>query len=151
MFSQEEKEYITEFIQGNKGTIYIGCDSQKASKKYANYTVVLIVHIDNSRGCKIFGYTESERDYDKSKNKPRFRLMNEVYKAAGLYLEFGEILEDRDVEIHLDINSDKKHNSNIVFNEAFGYILGMTGIKPKMKPQAWAATHTADHLVRGKG
>jgi hypothetical protein len=31
-----------------------------------------------------------ERDYDQKKDKPQFRLMNEVYKVADLYLKLAD-------------------------------------------------------------
>jgi len=148
MFDVEERTKISDFLKKHAGTVYIGCDSQRIKKRQARYTVVLVVHINDCEGCKIFGYTTIEKDFDAKKNKPRMRLMNEVYKTVETYLEFAELLEDRKVEIHVDVNSDESCNSHIVFNEAFGYVLGMTGIKPKMKPEAFIASHTADHMVR---
>lgn len=150
MFSVEEKEYITQFIKDNDGSIYIGCDSQKYNKKTAKYTVVVIVHIDDSKGCKIFGYTETEQDYDKKLSMPRMRLMMEVEKVVGVYTEFEDVLIERNVEIHLDINPDPVHNSNAVFKQACGYVRGMTGIDPVTKPDAFASSHCGDHFVRGK-
>ena len=151
MFKENEVEEIKEFLEANAGTVYLGCDSQKYKKGrtwYARYTTVLVVHIDDSKGCKVFGFTDAERDFDKKSSKPRMRLMNEVYKVAELYLEFAEELENRDIEIHLDINPDMLHNSSIVLKQATGYILGMTGIEPKVKPEAFAASYAADAGVR---
>lgn len=153
MFNDKDREEIQEYLKNTKGRIYLGADSQKFKKKgdwFARYTCVLIIHINNCNGGKIFSYHEVERDYDPKKNKPRMRLMNEVYKIAELYISFGEELEDREVEIHLDINSDSNHNSNLVMKEAMGYVLGMTGIHAKVKPQSWAAAHAADAGVRGR-
>lgn len=150
MFSKEEKEYITEFIKDNDGSIYLGCDSQKYNKHSARYTVVLIVHIEDSKGCKIFGYTETETDYDKNISKPRMRLMTEVEKVVSVYTEFEDVLIEKNVEIHLDINPNPVHNSNIIFKQACGYVMGMTGIEPTTKPDAFASSHCGDHYVRGK-
>mgnify|MGYP003335305556 CR=1 FL=1 len=73
---------------------------------YADYTLAAVIHYDGCRGCKIFGEIQTERDYDQRRDRPRFRLMNEVHKVAGLYLELAEAIGDRHFEIHLDINSD---------------------------------------------
>lgn len=153
MFTEEEKLQIIDYLIDTPGKVYIGGDSQKFTrdgKQYAKFTVVFIVHINNKNGGKIFHYTEIEPVFDKLKNKPRMRLMMEVQKIVEAYLEFGEILEDREVQIHLDINSEEEHNSNIVMKEALGYVLGMTGIQAMLKPEAWAAAHAGDHFVRGK-
>ena len=153
MFSEKQQLEIIEYLIDTPGKVYLGGDSQKFKKNgewFAKFTVVFIIHINDSNGGKIFHYTETERVYDKHMNKPRMRLMTEVRKIVDAYLQFGEILEDRDVEIHLDINSDENQVSNMVVREAVGYCLGMTGIDAKVKPQAWAAAHAADHLVRNK-
>lgn len=150
-FTEEKIEEIKEFLVEQPGRVYLGCDSVKFKKGktwFARYAVVLVVHMNNAHGCKIFGYCETERDYDQSERKPRMRLMNEVYKVAELYMLFAEELEDREVEVHLDINPNEKHNSSIVLNEATGYILGMTGIKAKVKPEAFAASYAADASAR---
>jgi predicted RNase H-related nuclease YkuK (DUF458 family) len=70
--------------------------------------------------------------------------MNEVYKIADLYLKLHEVLEDRDVEVHLDINPDEMHGSSCVINEAVGYIKGMCNVVPFVKPNAFAASYAAD-------
>jgi predicted RNase H-related nuclease YkuK (DUF458 family) len=72
------------------------------------------------------------------------RLMNEVYKVADLYLRLGDILEDFDVEVHLDINPSEMHGSSCVINEAIGYIRGMCNVIPLVKPKAFAASYAAD-------
>jgi predicted RNase H-related nuclease YkuK (DUF458 family) len=154
MFTQEQIEEIKEYLVnvGIDSRVYLGCDSQKYRKGntwYARYTVVLVVHINNLHGCKIFGYTDTERDYD-AVSKPRMRLMNEVYKVSELYLQLAEELEDREVEIHLDVNPDERYESSAVVKQACGYILGVCNIKPKVKPEAFAASYAADAGVRGR-
>ena len=154
MFTENQIREIKEYLNdvGPDSRLYLGCDSQKYSKKgkwFARYTVVLVVHIDNIHGCKIFGYNTDEDDYDKI-DKPRLRLMNEVYKVAELYLSLADDLEDREVEIHLDVNPDPKHESSAVVKQAVGYILGVCNIQPKVKPDAFAASYAADAGVRGR-
>jgi predicted RNase H-related nuclease YkuK (DUF458 family) len=105
-----------------------------------------VVHINGNNGCKIFGEVQRERDWDQKKDKPRMRLMNEVYKIAELYLKLNEVLEDRAVEVHLDINPNEMHGSSCVVNEAIGYIRGMCNVIPMVKPQAFAASYCADRL-----
>ena len=157
MFKQDELEEIKEFLVNveEHSKIYLGCDSIKYKKGatwYARYTTVVVVHMGGKHGCRVFGYSERERDYDPNKAKPRMRLMNEAYKVTSLYMELAEELEEfEEVEIHLDINPNKKHNSSIVINEATGYVMGMTGKEAKAKPDAFAASYCADWMVRNKG
>lgn len=144
---EEVKAFVES--QGPSTKIYIGGDSERfmiGKDWYADYTLAIVVHIDGKHGCKIFGEVQRERDWDQKKNRPRMRLMNEVYKIAELYQKLHEVLEDRDVEIHLDINPDEMHGSSCVINEAVGYIRGMCNVVPMVKPNAFAASYCADRL-----
>ena len=144
---QEVKDYIEK--QGPNTKIYIGGDSERFRSNgvwFAEYYTVVIVHIDGKHGCKVFGEITKERDFDQKKNKPRMRLMNEVMKVADLYLKLGDILEERDVQIHLDINPNEKYGSSCVISEAIGYIKGMCNVTPLVKPNSWAASHCADRF-----
>lgn len=145
---------IENFLDGisKESKIYVGCDSasyKKHDKWYADYYKVIVVHIDGCKGCKIFGETETELDFSKNKKKPSYRLMNEVYKVSELFLRLCEIT-DRDIEVHLDLNPSKKHSSNIIVDQAIGYIRGTCNVIPLIKPDAFAASYAADRLVRGK-
>jgi len=143
----EVKNFIEK--QSKETKIYIGCDSERYRKNniwYADYILAIVVHKDGKHGCKIFGEVITERDYDQKANKPTFRLMNEVYKISELYLKLQEVLVDRDVEVHLDINPDDDHVSNIVLSQAVGYIKGTCNVIPFVKPNAFAASYAADRL-----
>jgi len=143
----EVKEFIE--AQGPNTKIYIGGDSERfavGKDWYADYTLAIVVHINGNNGCKIFGEVQRERDYDQKKNRPRMRLMNEVYKIAELYQKLHDVLEDRDVQIHLDINPNEMHGSSCVINEAVGYIRGTCNVVPMVKPNAFAASYCADRL-----
>lgn len=144
---EEVAEYIRS--QSPETKIYLGGDSERFMIEevwYADYTLALVVHKDGNKGCKVFGEVQRERDYDQRKDKPRFRLMNEVYKIAELYMKLHEVLEDRYVEIHLDINPDEHYGSSCVIGEAVGYIKGMCNVVPMVKPNAFAASYAADRL-----
>ena len=141
----EVKEYISK--QGPSTKIYIGADSERVrrnEKWYADYTLAIVVHIDGCHGCKIFGEVQTELDYDQKLGRPRMRLMNEVYKISDLYLKLHDVLENRNVEVHLDINPNEMHGSSCVINEATGYIRGMCNVVPMVKPNAFAASYAAD-------
>lgn len=155
MANKFDQETVKEFIRNTSETttIYIGCDSEKRKIRgewWAEYVTVVIVHYDGCRGAKIFYEITKERDYDTKKNRPSLRLMNEVMKAGQMYLDLFDAFEERNVEIHLDISPDKKNGSSCVVDQAVGYIKGMCNITPLVKPKAFASSHAADHLVRGK-
>jgi predicted RNase H-related nuclease YkuK (DUF458 family) len=144
---EEVKAFID--AQSPETKIYIGGDSERfliGDVWYADYTLAVVVHINGNNGCKIFGEVQRERDYDQKVDRPRMRLMNEVYKIADMYLRMHEVLDGREVEVHLDINPNEMHGSSCVIQEAVGYIRGMCNVVPMVKPNAFAASYAADRL-----
>jgi predicted RNase H-related nuclease YkuK (DUF458 family) len=144
-------DVVKDFIakQTPETKIYLGCDSERLRIDgvwYADYITAIVVHINGNNGCKLFGQVDRERDYDQKINRPRFRLMNEVYKASEMYLKLADVLENRKVEVHLDINPSEMYGSSCVIGEAIGYIRGTCNVIPLVKPHAWAATHAADRF-----
>lgn len=155
MFSQTQIEEMVELLSRlNSDTkIYLGCDSVRYFRKnraYARFATVAIVHMNGNNGCKIFSDISFENDYDVRKDRPKMRMLNEVQKVCELYNQLIPFIDEFDVEIHLDINTDPKHGSSCAVNEAAGYVLGMTGIKPKLKPESWAASFGADGVAHGR-
>lgn len=143
----EVKRFIE--AQSPSTKIYIGADSERFKmdgKWYADYTLAVVVHIDGCHGCKIFGEVQRELDYDQKKSKPAMRLMNEVYKVSELFQSLADVLEDRHVEVHLDINPNEIYGSSCVIQQAIGYIKGTCNVVPMVKPNAFAASYAADRL-----
>ena len=141
------KEFIT--AQSPETAVYLGCDSERVKVNgvwYADYALAVVVHIDSCHGCKIFGEVQRERDWDQRSDKPAMRLMNEVYKVSELFQKMSDVLEDRLVEVHLDINPDERHGSSCVIAQAIGYIKGTCNITPLVKPEAFAASYAADRF-----
>lgn len=131
----------------DSSSVYIGCDSirfKKNGRWFAKYSTVVVLHRDSRHGCQIYHTSEDMEDYGNIKQ----RMLNEVSYAVTAATEIIEILGNRHLEIHLDINPDPKHKSNVAVKEAIGWVRGTTGIDPKIKPHSWCATHAADHVVR---
>lgn len=171
MFTDKQiEELIDLLISLDEDTkLYFGCDSlaypkvmknkdgqvvfdEKGRTKkewWAKYATVLIVHMNGNNGCRIFRNISYERTYDKKKDRPAMRLMGEVYRVVELFNQLQPIIKDFDVEIHLDISTDPKNGSNCVAKQAAGYVLGVTQIEPKLKPDAWASSFGADGIGRG--
>jgi len=129
--------------------IYLGCDSERVKLHngwWADYTLAVVVHINGNSGCKIFGEVQRDRDYDQRIGRPALRLMNEVYKVSDLYQKLSDVLINRSVEVHLDINPDERHGSNCVIAQAIGYIKGTCNVTPSVKPYAFAASYAADRF-----
>jgi predicted RNase H-related nuclease YkuK (DUF458 family) len=144
---EEVREFIASEPQETK--IYLGCDSERLilnNTWYADYVTAIVIHMNGKNGCKLFGEVIREKDYDQKVDRPRFRLMNEVYKVSQMYLKLADVLEDRNVEVHLDISPNEIHGSNCVINEAIGYIRGTCNVIPMVKPFAFAASYAADRF-----
>lgn len=132
-------------------SVYVGCDSirfKKNGKWFARYATVVILHKSSRNGAQLFHTTETLPDYGKKTESLMQRLTQEVTFAVEAVGEIKESLGDRHIEVHVDVNTDPKHASSIAANMATGYVLGVLGIKPVLKPDGFAATHAADHAVR---
>jgi len=155
MLTQEQIENLVDLLAtlDSNTKIYLGCDSVryfKNKRTFARFATVAIVHMNGKHGCRIFSSITHEPDYDLKPGRPKMRMMNEVIKVCTLWNQLGPFIDEFEVEIHLDINTDPKHGSNCAANEAAGYVLGMTGIKPKLKPESWAASFGADGVAHGR-
>jgi uncharacterized protein len=155
MFTQKQIEDIVNLLLtlSPDTKVYLGCDSVRFNRNnrwYARYATVAIIHMNGKNGCRIFNNISIEPDFDMKKNRPKMRMMNEVSKVCQLYNQLAPFIDEFDIEIHLDINTDPKHGSNCAASEAAGFVLGMTGIEPKLKPESWAASFGADAVVHGR-
>ena len=77
----------------------------------------------------------------------RMRLLTEVGFALEAFYAIEEVVGSRKLELHIDVNPDPKHASNIVTKEALGWVRGL-GLEAKIKPESFAASTAADHCVR---
>ena len=151
MMKKLDINQVAEFIRAQTPAtkIYLGCDSERVKidgKWYADYILAIVVHINGNNGCKLFGEVHRERDWDQKASRPSLRLMTEVYKVSELYLKLEEVLDGREVEVHLDINPDEMHGSSCVISQAVGYIKGVCNVIPFVKPEAFAASYAADRF-----
>ena len=150
---QEIKDYI---IANPDAKIFIGCDSQKVSNKKRKklkikdksarfVTAVVVYEKDNN---KIFWEVSRERDIDVQPGRPFNRMMFEVYKVSDITLKLMDVLVDRDFEIHLDISKKEYNGSNCAMGAAIGYVWGVIGVEPVLKPDSWVASTVSDHIVK---
>jgi predicted RNase H-related nuclease YkuK (DUF458 family) len=151
MMKKLDINQVAEFIRAQtpETKIYLGCDSERIKidgKWYADYILAIVVHINGNNGCKLFGEVQRERDWDQKASRPSTRLMTEVYKVSELYLKLEEVLDGREVEVHLDINPDEMYGSSCVISQAVGYIKGVCNVIPFVKPEAFAASYAADRF-----
>jgi uncharacterized protein len=140
---EEIKQAIKE--SPSDSSIYIGADSKVYTAKGVSmvaYVTVIILHFGSSKGAKIFKSYRNDRHY----GELRLRLMTEVYDAIEAGMQIVDVVGDRNLEIHLDINRGKIHKSSVLVKEATGYVMGTLGIEPKLKPDSFAASSVADRF-----
>lgn len=127
--------------------VYFGCDSERFranGKWFADYMVVIVVHINGRHGCKIFSEVSREKDYDENVGRPFNRMMKEAEKVTELHNRFKDVFEEFEVYIHLDCNPKKTAGSSVAAEAAAGYVRAMTNVVPLLKPLAFAASYAAD-------
>lgn len=137
-----EKAIIREQGEGYKLKVCVGSDSQayKTHVEYATAIVVLregkggFMFITNNKGTKHIRIKE--------------RMLKEVTMSVETAYAICDLLDTYNValEVHADINTDTKFQSNVALKEAMGYILGM-GFEFKAKPYAFASSSCADKVV----
>ena len=135
---------VRAYIKNSSKTssVYIGCDSIQQKNK-TRFCLVVIIHIDSSKGGKVF---HEVSNFDKIRNLQQ-RLLKEVEIAVGGAMNIIDVIEDRAFEVHLDINPNPEHKSNVVSREAIGWVLGQ-GLDCKIKPHSFASSCAADYFVK---
>lgn len=144
MYEEAKQAILSSSLQSS---VYIGCDSicfRKNNQWYAKYSTVIIVHMDSKKGCRLFHESVDLPDYGNLKQ----RLLMEVQLAVAAATEVIDVIGNRHMEVHLDINPDPRHKSNVAVKEALGWVKGSLNLDAKIKPASFAATHAADHAVR---
>ncbi|MCX8028927.1 MAG: hypothetical protein N2712_02920 [Brevinematales bacterium] len=145
MFRKFDLEEISKMIKNtsSKTGIYIGCDSSQR-RDYCIFATVLIIHHDKSRGANVFVRVEKTPRI----NSVKQRIMMEVQKAVETAIVIYPLIpEDRQIEIHMDINTSSSYISSTLIKEAFGYVSAQ-GFIPVFKPHSFAAYSVADYVCK---
>jgi predicted RNase H-related nuclease YkuK (DUF458 family) len=102
----------------------------------------VVVLLNPPHGGRVF----YQRDIVPRISSLRERLTKEVWRSLDLAMQ----LPEQDLTVHIDANPSEKHMSSKYLQELVGMVVGQ-GFKALWKPDSWAATHAADHVVRIKG
>lgn len=149
-----------EIAKGNTLHVSIGTDSQRFGRGYKFATIIMVTTEQDLGGGTTVGrggivihatYALGVADnvyLKKGKEGVNQRMIVEVGKSIETAYEIAEMLDKYGIklEIHADINADPRHESNKALQEAIGWILGM-GYDFKIKPEAFAASYGADHII----
>lgn len=123
--------------------VHIGTDSQQAGRVTQFVTVVVI--LTPRKG----GRVAYRREAVSRVSSLRERLLNEVWKSVDLGLQLSPIVRG-ELTVHIDANPVVAHKSSAYVQELVGLVVGQ-GFKALIKPDSWAASHAADHVVRNQG
>lgn len=151
-FSLEKFKSFLE-AQSPETRVYIGADSERLrirGKKLVEYCVAVVVHIDGAHGCKVFGEVVREEDTRERLDRPFNRMIREANQAIDMYLRLEDTMIECgfEPEIHLDINPNEEEGSSCAVKAAVGMVKGICNVVPLVKPDAFAASFTADRLDR---
>lgn len=149
---EEIKEAIKNSSKETK--IYFGSDSsvsKKGNKEIVATSTVAVIHEDGCKGCKVMGFTAYTVNEDYNKGKPFNRMLHETYSTIEFVQALIPVIGEREIEIHLDINESEEYGSSVAVKAAMGLVQGVLQIKPKVKPNAPAASYAADRFVRIEG
>ena len=121
--------------------VHIGTDSLQTGK-YTQFVTVVVIHTPMKGGRIAY-----VRDVVPRIVSLRHRIMEEVWRSVNLAMG----LKCRgEMTIHIDANAQERHMSSRYLQELVGLVVGQ-GFKALWKPDSWAATTCADHVVRTKG
>jgi predicted RNase H-related nuclease YkuK (DUF458 family) len=136
-------EEIPAAVAGLK-TIYVGTDSQQDRNKTQFVSVVVV--LDPGHGGRAFWTKESVPRI----KSLRERLLREAWMSVQLALEITPFVDElSQLEVHVDANTDTKFKSSQYVKELTSLVVSQ-GFSCKLKPEAWAAMHVADKVVKDK-
>jgi predicted RNase H-related nuclease YkuK (DUF458 family) len=124
-----------------KGKIYIGSDSF-VQKQNCVFCCAIVLHGAEGQSGGRYYYN---RFLSNKTNYPTMtaRLTHEVEKSIQIGMAIGEECPNVKVELHLDINSDKKMVSSKIADSMTGWVKAV-GFDYKLKPYSWASSTIAD-------
>lgn len=124
--------------------IHVGSDSQQAGR-FTEYVTVIVL-LQKGKGGRAF-YIREKVSRVKSL---RERLMREVWMSVNVGLELNAHMpETVGLTVHVDANPNLKFRSSDHVKELTAMVVSQ-GFKTLLKPDSWAASHLADHVVKHK-
>jgi predicted RNase H-related nuclease YkuK (DUF458 family) len=128
---------------GGQRTLHIGTDSLQRGRLTQFVTVLAILNPGTG------GRAAYKREVRPRIESLRERLLREVWLSIELGLELVPVIpKQAELQIHIDANPVPKHRSSRYVQELVGMAVSQ-GFRAVIKPDSWAASHTADRLVRG--
>jgi predicted RNase H-related nuclease YkuK (DUF458 family) len=139
------RDFVSSAVREGERLVHIGTDSLQG-RRYTQFVTVLVI-LEPGNG----GRVAYQRQLMPRITSLRERLLKEVWLSVTLALEINDVLPAQaGLTVHIDANPVATHRSSQYVQELVGMVVGQ-GFKAAIKPEAWAATHTADYVVRALG
>ena len=135
-------EFVREASRAGQ-SVHIGSDSLQ-SGRYTQFVTVVVILTPRKGGRVAY-----RREVVPRITSLRERLLMEVWRSVDLGLHFSPIVKG-ELTVHIDANPVVTHKSSAYVQELVGLVVGQ-GFKALIKPESWAASHAADHVVRSRG
>ena len=122
--------------------IYIGTDSHSRDNSY-QFASTVCYH-----GMNYANYFYCRYKIDKVRfNNIKQRLFHEAHETIELARLLKEEIDPLNVELHFDVNSQKKFKSYVVKETVTNYA-NSYNFKSKIKPDSWASSFLADRYAK---
>jgi len=126
--------------------IHIGTDGQQSGKGKVSYATCVCA-LSIGKGGRVFYTIESKRKTSNLWEK----LYNETMFSISTAAELSESLKHYEDNIVVHVDASKKPEcASSDYVQALAGMVVAYGFKSILKPDAFAASHVADHCVRGK-
>lgn len=137
---------LTEWVKAASAdgqAVHVGTDSLQQARS-TQFVTVVVIHTPTKGGRVAY-----RRTFEPKIRSLRERLLREVWLSVDLALALEPVVKS-DLTVHIDANSNVVHKSSAYVQELVGMVMGQ-GFKALIKPESWAASHAADHIVRHNG
>ena len=137
-------EHIIDVIKSNDlYEIHVGCDSHKRGQTYI-FAIVIAGYVQRRGGTFYF---HRKRSMDSSLSSIPFRLMKEAELALEIAHKLQERFPEKNINVHLDLNPDKRFASSKVLTNAVSWVNSF-GYNAIVKPNSWASSGLADAFAK---
>ena len=137
-------EHIVDVLKGNDlYEIHVGCDSHKRGQTYV-FAVVIAGYVQRRGGTFYF---HRKRSQSSALSSIPFRLMKEAEIALEIAHSLQQQFPLRKINVHLDLNPDKKFLSSKVLTSAVSWVNSF-GYNAIVKPNSWASSGLADAFAK---
>lgn len=138
------RKAVSDILASGKREVHVGSDSQQAGK-FTEFVTVVVLY-EQGKGGRAF-YMREKTPRVKSL---RERLLKEVWMSVDFALQISDLVGDQsDLTVHIDANPNVKFASSQYVKELVSMVMSQ-GFKTLTKPDAWCASHAADHVVKVK-